>query len=365
MAAATTSIPPRAFEPTLYVVWALFWALMIVVAVQDTLSNPHISWWEPVLWEGSSCLFATLWFLAQRLSNDRYAAYLDRPFVWIVHHIKWLPLVSASFLIGIYAVRHGVYALVGREYRHESWSFVIAYETVKIVLFSGLWLGIIFGFNSYERWLGERQRLLAVQKSLAEAQLAQLRSQLRPHLFFNVLNTISALMHVDVERADRLLSRLGDLLRASLLADDRDLTPLREELRVLRLYADVMHERFADRVSIEWHVQEGVEDASVPALILQPLLENAFKHGVETSREHVRIDVAAQRHGERLLLCVRNSGAVLGDTVERGIGVSNCEERLRVLYDNEASLRLTQQGVFVEARIDMPWGNSATTRGQR
>jgi LytS/YehU family sensor histidine kinase len=281
--------------------------------------------------------------------------FLDRPSLWLAHHLKWLPLVAATFLIGIYGLRHGVYASLGLEYRHASWTFVVVYETVKIVLFSGLWLGIIFGFNSYGRWQDERQSLLTLQRSLAEAQLAQLRSQLRPHLFFNVLNTISALMHTDVERADRLLARLGDLLRTTLQSGDRDLTTLRDELRLLRLYADVMQERFEDRVTIEWHVEQGIDEAAVPALILQPLLENAFKHAVETSRDHVRIDVAAQRHGDRLFLCVRNSGGQLAANVRRGIGLRNCEERLRVLFGAQTQLALSQQGGFVDARIELPW----------
>jgi LytS/YehU family sensor histidine kinase len=231
---------------------------------------------------------------------------------------------------------------------------VIAYETVKIGLFFGLWIGIFFGFSSYHRWQEERRELLLLQKSLSEAQLAQLKAQLRPHLFFNVLNTISALMHIDVERADRLLARLGELLRTTLQSGDRDVTSLGEELRLLRLYADVMQERFADRVTIEWHVEEGTQVAAIPALILQPFLENAFKHGVEVSRDHVRIDIATRKQDERLVLCVRNSGAQLTSS-SGGIGVRNSRERLRMLFGEEASIELSQRGSYFEARIQVPW----------
>ena len=120
---------------------------------------------------------------------------------------------------------------------------------------------------------------------------------MQPHFLFNALNTISALMQVDVERADRLLTRLADLLRASLQAGARQMTSLREELKLLELYAQIMQERFADRVTLTWNVADDALDAAVPAMLLQPLLENAFKHGVERSREPVtiRIDVEAQR----------------------------------------------------------------------
>jgi hypothetical protein len=347
----------RALDATLYVVWALFWLLMILIAVQDTALDAETSWWEPVVWEGSSCLFATIWMVIQRRAGERYDVYLDRPGRWIAQHLKWLPLIIATFLVCVYLVRHGIYALAGREYRHDPWAYVIVYETVKIGLFFGLWLGIFFGFSSYHRWQEERRQLVLLQKSLADAQLSQLKAQLRPHLFFNVLNTISALMHIDVERADRLLARLGDLLRTTLQSGDRDVTSLGEELRLLKLYADVMQERFADRVSLEWHVQEGNEIAAIPALLLQPFLENAFKHGVEVSREHVRIDVAVRRQGDRLLLCIRNSGGRLESSLG-GIGVRNSRERLRMLFGDQTSIELSQQGEYVEARIQLPWRRS-------
>lgn len=344
----------RSIDVTLYVVWGLFWLLMILVAVQDVAFEPAISWWEPLLWEGSSCLFATAWFVAQRRTNDRFTDYLDRPAEWVVQYLKWMPLVVVSFLAAIYLLRHSVYALAGREYHHAPWSFVVVYETAKIFIFAGLWLGIIFGFNSYRRWQEERRRLLMLQRSLVEAQLSQLKAQLRPHLFFNVLNTISALMHIDVDRADRLLARLGDLLRTTLHTGEQDLMSVRDELRLLRLYADVMQERFSDRVTIEWHIDEESEHAAVPALILQPFLENAFKHGVEPSREHVRIDIASRRLEDRLFLCVRNSGGQLAPMAHLGIGVRNSRERLRMLFGEQTSVDLTQQGSFVEARIQLP-----------
>lgn len=344
----------RALDATLYVVWALFWLLMILIAVQDAMHDAGTRWWEPVVWEGSSCLFATIWMVIQRRAGARYDVYLDRPARWVAHHLKWLPLIVATFLVCVYLVRHGIYALAGSEYRHDPWAHVIVYETIKIGLFFGLWLGIFFGFSSYHRWQEERRQLLLLQKSLSDAQLAQLKAQLRPHLFFNVLNTISALMHIDVERADRLVARLGDLLRTTLQSGDRDVTSLGEELRLLRLYADVMQERFADRVSLEWHVEEGSEVAAIPALLLQPFLENAFKHGVEVSRDHVRIDIATRKLNDSLFLCVRNSGGRLASSVS-GIGVRNSRERLRMLFGEQTSIELSQHGEYVEARIQLPW----------
>ena len=339
----------------LYLLWGMFWLLMMAVAIQDYIHHSGARLWQPVLWEGTSLAMATFWVVLQRRYRHRYAGYLDRPLLWIWQHLKWLPLVVLTFIPIVYAVRHGVYALLGQTYTHEPWSDVLVYETIKLVLFCGLWIGIIFGFDAFAQAQEQRQRLLALQKSLAEAQLAQLKAQLRPHFFFNALNTISALMHVDVARADRLLTRLADLLRATLQWSDKEITSLREEVRMLELYAQIMQERFADRVTLSWNVDNAALTGSIPALLLQPLLENAFKHGVERSRDAVRIEIEGRRNGDRMQIAIRNTGSVLSAERTEGVGLRNSRERLSVLYGEDAKLQLTQLPGAVEASVTLPW----------
>ena len=197
----------------LYALWTVFWLLMVSVEVQDSHGDHGIQWWEPYLWEGSSCVVATAWLLIERRAADRWNQYLAQPWQWFARHLAWMPVVIVTFIAAIYAIRHGVYSLTTETYEHEPWSFIFIYESIKLVLFTGLWLGIIFGLESFVRWRKEREQLLILQKHLAESQLAQLKAQLQPHFLFNALNTISSLMQVDVERADRLLTRLADLLR--------------------------------------------------------------------------------------------------------------------------------------------------------
>jgi len=334
--------------------WVAFCLIMILVAIQDHVHDSHIAWWEPLLWEGSSCLGGTAWLLWQRRHKQHFAPYLDQPLQWFGRHLVWVPLFIATFISFVYGMRHAVYALLGAAYTHESWLFVIGYESMKLMLFAGLWLGIIFGFDSFEQWQAQRRRLLELQKSLAEAQLSQLKAQLRPHFFFNALNTISALMHVDVERADRMLARLGDLLRISLQINDREMTTLQEEMRTLELFAQIMQERFADRVTLTWHIEPELRDVQVPMLLLQPLLENAFKHGVERSVGPVRIGIAAHRGEEGVVLQVCNTGATLPADWREGVGVRNCRERLQVIYGHDASLQLTSDGESVVATVTLP-----------
>jgi sensor histidine kinase YesM len=339
----------------LFGLWALFWLLMAVVAIQEHLGDSDIRWWEPLLWEGSSCVLATCWLLLERHASPRWNDYVAQPWRWFAKHLVWLPVIFVTFIVVVYGIRHGVYALTGEIYEHDSWPTVFVYESVKLTLFAGLWLGIIFGLASFERWRQEREQLLTLQKHLAESQLAQLKAQLQPHFLFNALNTISSLMQVDVERADRLLTRLADLLRSSLQASARDVTSLREELKLLELYAQIMQERFAGRVTLAWNVADDALDARVPAMLLQPLLENAFKHGVERSREPVAIRIDAVKRANELHVEIHNTGSSLPGTPSTGIGLRNCRERLELLYGARASLQLEQDGDGVVVRLALPF----------
>lgn len=339
----------------LFAIWALFWLLMIVVSVEDHGDGRHDLWWEPYLWEGSSCLVATLWLGLQRRIAPRWNAYLAQPWRWFGRHMLWFPLFAVSFVILVYAIRHGVYALLHLTYYHRPWPGLFLYETIKLLLYTALWLCIFFGLASFTLWRQERERMLVLQRDLAESQLAQLRAQLQPHFLFNALNTISSLMQVDVDRADRLLAQLAELLRSSLQVSTRQLTPLREEIKVLGLYADIMRERFAGRVLLSWDIADNALDAAVPALLLQPLLENAFKHGVERCSRQVAVRIAVRREANVLHVTVHNSGGMLAAQPRPGIGLANCRERLRVLYGEHGQLELTQDADGVAARLTLPY----------
>ncbi|GLQ88761.1 sensor histidine kinase [Dyella flagellata] len=347
------ALPPKTLS-TFWALWAVFWLLMISVAIEDALRNPLTRWWEPVLWEGSSTLVLTVWMLLAVRVRGRYAPYLERPLVWFGGYLRWLPLVAVTFIAAVYAIRIGVYAAIGRTYEHSSWSFVFVYESAKLTIFTGLWLGVLFGIDSYGQWQVQRHRLLQTQKALAEAQLAQLQGQLRPHFLFNALNTVSALMHTDVARADRLVTALGDLLRISLRSAESEMTTLAEELRTLELYADIMRERFRDRVTLNWQTDRTLLDTPVPALLLQPLLENVFKHGVEPAVTPVRIHIRVQREKSSLEICISNSGSKLAQERGNGVGFRNCRERLSIIYGNAASLLVRNEGDGVAARVLIP-----------
>ena len=207
-----------------------------------------------------------------------------------------------------------------------------------------------------QRLLRDKElRSAELERDAANARLEALSLRLQPHFLFNALNTISSLIHSDPERADRLLVRLSDLLRVSLAAHGPELTSLKEELRMLELYAQIMQERFDDRVELRWIIAADTLGASVPALLLQPLLENAFKHGVERSQSPVVVRVETRRDGDRLLMSIANTGTLDFTNTSGGIGLRNCRERLHVHYGPDALLELRQDDADVVARVRLPW----------
>jgi LytS/YehU family sensor histidine kinase len=331
------------------VAWCLFWLMMIVISVQE---HGHARSWEPFVWEGSSALVATvMWGLVLR----RFAVpQADEPVQWLRRLLLWMPLLAVIFFVTTYSLRFGIYALAGEHYSHDPWVRTFIYETLKFLLFFGLWAGVVFGLQSFAQWREQSERLQRLQKALAEAQLAQLKAQLRPHFLFNALNTISSVMQVDVARADRLLTRLGDLLRISLSTSERDTVPLQDELRLLQSYASIMEERFVDRVSVHWRVPDDMLGVPIPTLLLQPLLENAFRHGVEPSTAPQQIDICAHRDESLLVVMIRNTCAGPPNFGREGVGLRNCRERLQVLYGDAATLSLTGGHGEVTATVSLP-----------
>ena len=165
-------------------------------------------------------------------------------------------------------------------------------------------------------------------------------------------------MQVDVARADRLLRQLADLLRASLRSDQEELTTFANELEILRLYAHIMHQRFEHRVTLSWNIAANVDRALVPTMLLQPLLENAFKHGVERTTAPAHIEVEARRAADQVDICIRNSGAI--STVPgEGVGLRNCQARLRAHYGGRATFAFSADENRAEVRILVPWQERA------
>jgi signal transduction histidine kinase len=172
-----------------------------------------------------------------------------------------------------------------------------------------------------------------LETRLIDAQLQALQSQLHPHFLFNTLHAISALMHRDVQAADRMLVQLSDLLRMTLDTVSHPEIRLNEEMDFLSKYLQIEQVRLGDRLTVQFDVYEDVLDAVVPALILQPLVENAIKHGIAPHVRPGRVTVAARRDGDMLVMTVSDTGPGPGErgiaALSTGIGVSNTRARLQ------------------------------------
>jgi LytS/YehU family sensor histidine kinase len=178
--------------------------------------------------------------------------------------------------------------------------------------------------------------------------------QLNPHFLFNTLHSISSLMHKDVEAADRMIMRLSDLLRAALSSADTQEVSLRKELELLQLYLGIEQIRFGDRLSVQMNVADEALDAQVPNLILQPLVENAIRHGIEPRARPGKIELHACRQADALSLAVCDNGKGIPDAkpAREGVGLSNTRERLRELYGEAHRFEL-RQGAEGGLRVEM------------
>jgi LytS/YehU family sensor histidine kinase len=193
----------------------------------------------------------------------------------------------------------------------------------------------------YHSELGERElRAAQLETRLVAAQLDTLQHQLHPHFLFNTLHAISALVHRDPAKADDMIERLSDLLRLTLDKVGVQEVPLREELEYLQAYLDIEQVHFGDRLQIEYRIDPETYDALVPNLILQPLAENAIRHGLAPKSGQGQLIVESSRAGSRLTLEVRDSGRGLNGAGRAGVGLSNTRARLEKLYRDAGHLDL-------------------------
>jgi two-component system, LytTR family, sensor kinase len=196
-----------------------------------------------------------------------------------------------------------------------------------------------------------------LETRLVEAQLQSLQRQLHPHFLFNTLNTIAGLIRTDPDGADAMIDRLGDLLRMTLHKSGIQEVSLKEELDVLQKYVEIERTRFGNRLTVDMHVQPETLDARVPSLVLQPLVENAIRHGIAPNARPGWIAVHAQRDAGELVLQVLDSGDGLPPdrlmALNRGVGLENTRARLSHLYREryEFTFSNLERGFCVTIRI--------------
>ncbi len=206
----------------------------------------------------------------------------------------------------------------------------------------------------YEQSRQRERRSLELEKHLSQAKLQTLQMQLNPHFLFNTLHAISALMHRDVDAADRMVAQLSDLLRRALESGDEHEVPLRQELDFLQRYLAIEKTRFGPRLEVQLDVASDTLDALVPNLFLQPLVENAIQHGIEPKARPGTVGIAVRRLGDELILEVRDDGVGLPEAHDENVGLANTRARLHQLYPGRSQFELRNRdsgGVCVTATI--------------
>jgi LytS/YehU family sensor histidine kinase len=195
-------------------------------------------------------------------------------------------------------------------------------------------VGVGHGLEYY-RFYREREAHSAyLAARLAQAELEMLKSQLHPHFLFNTLHAISALMHRDVKAADRMIARLSELLRVALDYTGTQEVSLQEELAFLEPYVEIERVRLGDRLNVEYDIQPSVLEALVPHMILQPLVENAIRHGIAPRAQPGTVRIVARGRRDMLDLEVTDDGAGLapGRSANGGVGLANTRARLEQMY---------------------------------
>jgi hypothetical protein len=250
---------------------------------------------------------------------------------------------------------------------HFTWekllrSIELTFDTGTLV-YVGV-VGMEHAFAYYRRYQTGLIRAGQLQTQLVQAQLQALKMQLHPHFLFNTLNSITALVHEDPDMAELTITRLSELLRLFLANSTIHEVPLVEELRILDLYLEIERARFEDRLTVHYDVPEALQDAMVPNLVLQPLVENSIRHGIGRRSEPGWIAISAERCVDTLVLRITDNGAGFKaglDVGERpgchqGMGLGITRGRLESLYGPQQSLVVRNLAAGgVEARITMPF----------
>jgi signal transduction histidine kinase len=284
-------------------------------------------------WYSWACLAPGILWLSRRFPLDRHSWRLSLPV-----HVAGVFVATTLHILMAVATRMATYWAISES--TDSWRIELQrmfflhfdWEMMTYWAIVGLSHALAYHREAQTRALKASQ----LETRLVEAQLQSLQRQLQPHFLFNTLNTISALMHRDVEAADAMIARISDLLRISLQTVGVQEVSLKEELDFLSKYLEIEQTRFRDRLTVVFDVSPDTFDALVPNLILQPLVENAIKHGIGPRPAPGTITIRSRRISGMLELTVQDNGVGLSaarlSDFNRGVGLSNTRSRLEHLY---------------------------------
>lgn len=273
---------------------------------------------------------------------------------------RWLPnlLAHAGASVVVTIVYRALFLtalyLVGASKAPLSWAAILATVNFWIPIY-WMVLFVAYALEFHDKWQRRGLEAARLEVQLVQAQLQALKQQLNPHFLFNTLNAIATLIGDEPKAAQRMTAKLGEFLRLVLDHTDAQQVPLAQEMHFVELYLEMEQVRFSNRLAITYQVDPAALPALVPHLLLQPLVENAVRHGLSAGGRG-GLHVQADRRGEHLVLEVRDSGPGPDPAGTRGVGLGNSEQRLRALHGDRYILTLSplpEQGTVVH--IELPF----------
>lgn len=345
-----------------------FWLLLAIVDLLKNYVNA-VNYGRPFDW-GFSLTFVSIYAFAWIILS--YPIY--QTFLYFNRRSWPVKFVTHLLLSTIYGAVHVlIVSLLFNLSLYDATAATASFWTVFIENFTmrfipswvnsmlAYWvvLIILFAFDYYQKYQQKTLVALQLESQLTQAKLQTLKMQLQPHFLFNAHNTISMLVRTGKSGpAVNMISALSDLLRTSLTRADTQLISLSEEIDLLKKYLKIEQARFEDRLTIEFSVNPNSVNVLVPNLLLQPIVENAFKHGISRQMGDGKIHVSADVSDGSLLMIVYNSGPALENdppaTNNGGIGLSNTRSRLQQLYPGNHQLRVENAVGGVQVTIKIP-----------
>lgn len=318
----------------------------VAISVILTAWGFHYFLWGTILW----CTWA---FFQEQIRNGSVKALL-KVFLPLSMVLSVLEEMGFLFVFVNLPVNHPHMG-----YWHRVTAYLYSEFLSNMVIF---WCGLLLfrGVSYYERFRENEHVAGQLEIQLANARLSALRMQLNPHFLFNTMNGISSLMRVDVEAADRMLEQLSFLMRITIERGDAQLIPLRDEMDFIETYLAMQDLRYAGRVEQAVYVAPGLHEALIPTMLLQPIVENAFKHGLSKVVADGKLQIFIEQEAGQIHIAVRNNGASLKPITDRqlnrqGVGLANVQSRLRLHYGNDCSFAINEPETgVVQVSIRIP-----------
>jgi signal transduction histidine kinase len=366
--------PPARWVFAAATILGIFSALQSYRLNTLNLKPPDVSFWQLLIlnlayWYVPAALTPTIFRLAQRFRLDTRRWPLS-----LAIHASAAVCLSIVHLAAMLGVRAMLWPSAGKP---ATWAWTSFAQRIYLsnldwaLMTYAAVVGLAYAVVYYRESHASALRAAQLEARLMETRLRTLEAELHPHFLFNTLHAISTLVHSKPDVADRMISRLSDLLR---LTFDRTGAPritLQEELEFLQKYLEIEQTRFQDRLGVEYDIDPETLDAEVPRMILQPLAENAIKHGLSPKPGQGQIRITARRRDGRLALEVRDDGVGITPAgqsrLNRGLGLSNTRDRLECLYGDAQRLEFSDRDGGLTVQLEIPFrllapGDQATFR---